>query len=348
MAAVPPVWVQLGSPVNPGLGDLLDTLTGGHLEDAVEILEATRAILNATSATVQDFAILLAVDDPIGALLGALAQIATNTIRDLRKTGLYLLPLAPPRLTDVLRPYPVQTAMFDAALSLSDYLDSQRPDLGGEGAYAGIAVLFSATQWFDFLQLLGAFDAVFGSGASQWARFADLRLRVQETKQQPRGSRQSAGTTWDWSSVTLGDGIPVLGQILSTIEAILAPLAAGTSALGQMLSEASAILAERLQAISSLLDTVARLAAFLAALKALLLRGHWLPLVSDRGGSDELAAQLISSQNAPPDQFCAGLIVLAAGPNPYVDVEAFLDLLGVEQAVVRRTFSRARARFEAL
>lgn len=348
MATLLPTWQAISGLVDSRIGDLINLLSGGELDAVSAALETTSEALGATAATLQDLQVLLAIDDPISSLLGTLGAAATTVISDFRKTGVYFLPVAPTRLTDVLRPYSTGTAMFDAALSLSDPLDSQRPDLGAEGAYAGAVVLAGASNWPDFLRVLEAIDNLFGRGLSQWKRFADLRLRYQSREVRPRGERQSAGTPWDWNSLTVGDISGRLGAALREIERFLAAAAGYTSAFGALAADAAAILAERVAALAELLTAVAELVAFLAALRDLLVGSHWLPLASDRGGSTELAGQLVSARNPPPYKFAAGFVLVAAGPNPYADFDLLRDLFGFHQDNLDRYYDRARARFEAV
>ena len=302
-----PRWTQLnGEPVPEdlltALSDLRDALTPFQesLEAALDVVEDVEQVIN-----------LLQSNDPIAAVIGTVASILDDYIDDLLKTGVYFLPILPgPAFTEFFRPFPTSAALQMVSESLTDRLDSERPQGSQFAGYGALAVLGGTNTFFDFIGLIETFRKLFGD-QSKWAQLGDIFTSVEFAELKPeRGHRQSEGTGWNWTSFRLEE-IRVVEDALLTAKAFIRSLAITATGI---ISDTLELIVRRIKYYITVARKVIAFLEFLRSLSDFIANVVMLPMGSLAGGTAKLQSDLLNSRDQPQFQYALGFMLVGMFP----------------------------------
>jgi hypothetical protein len=229
--------------------------------------------------------------------------------------------------------------LADLNASLADQRDPNRPRLSeATGAYASVTLVAGANNWHDFEQTIRIFGKLFsGDEFNQWARFADLRLRYQDMRDNPipRPQRYAHGAPRDWSRTNWQTLIPAVADVLQRAYDLLESARGYQRGFGSLMREAIELLRKRIQYLKSLAQEVSELADLLANITELLPRCRVLWASNSSGGTNDYLTQLNGAGDRPDFKLVGGVtLLLAPGPNVLAGFDVLKQCFGLQRARV--------------
>lgn len=322
-ARLTPKWIKpLGEPEDP-IGFDPDQLSE-NLERAQEVIDQVQEVIGASQELLS---IAVGINDPISGALDLIAMQLAGVIDSLLETGLYFYPILPqPKWESIFRPFPTGTAMASLVQSLSDEMDSERPDAPSQSAYAGVLLLAGANVWHDFVPLLKLLQG-FMKEQGKWGKLATTWKSFQYKEIPQRGFRNSQGQTWDWSSWRLEEIHEVEKALLKLRGMILGYRNATTKGLRNLLK----MLIKRINYYLRIVQELAKLAEFIIKLSQFKSRCYVLPLAGQTGGMEAFAKDVISATEQPQFELCCGIALVGFGTDLtfFDSVQAVTQFIGV-------------------
>ena len=324
-AKVAPKWIlPSGDPEDP-IGFNPDDLSEA-MEAAQEVVETVREVLNQSE---QVLALLVGMNDPLSAALDVIADQLVGIIDSLLETGLFFYPILPqPKWESLLRPFPTGSAMAALVGSLSDEMDSERPEAPSQSAYAGVVLLAGSNVWHDFMPLLRLLQS-FMREQGKWGRMADMWDAFKYKEVPQRAHRNSQGTTWDWSSWRLEEIHAIEKALLKLRGMILGFKNASTKGLRNFLK----MLTKRINYYLRVLQELANFAEFIIRLSQFKARCYVLPLASQSGGAEAFARDINTATDKPEFEMCCGIALVGFGTDVtfFDTVKAVTNFVGVTE-----------------
>ena len=286
------------------------------IEGVAEVLDGLNEVLADADEVVQVAAQILALfdsADPVAGAIAVLQAVLNDLIDDLLNTGVYFFPVLPgPAVTEFAQPFPTQTALNRIVESLSDRMDSERPQATAQAGYAAVVFLGGVDKYFDFLGLYRAIQALLGD-QSKWKQIGDLfeSFEFQELKPE-RGYRKSEGVGWNWHSLRLEE-IEAVEQALLQAKALI------NSYLLSIKSSLSDVIKIIRKRIAMYLKVLRKIIAFIRFLNDLANLASSLDMVmvyGTEGGVGKMAEDIVNSTNKPDFQFCTGFVLATVFANP--------------------------------
>lgn len=317
-----PEWKVLAGPeIDEGLRDNLEQLDGllGDFQDA---LAAAREV----AQTAEQLMALLQTNNPLVVLLDAIAIEIEAFIDDFLKTGVYFLPVLPgPATTEFFRPFPTASALEMISRSLTDRLDSERPQSSTRAGYGALIALGGANTFFDFVSLIESFRRLFGD-QSKWGRLADLFSNFELADVKPgRGFRQSQGEGWNWTSLRLEEFREV-EEALLTAKAFVRSLRISSAGI---ISDLISLVEKRLRYYLDVANKIINFLEFLVNLANFAANVSYLPIGKLSGGVKQLQADVINSRNQPGFEYAIGFMIVGLFPAGVDDEGEFLPFKNI-------------------
>ncbi len=326
--------------LGPDIPEELDAAANGVSDS----LSAFEEALQTAEEAVNDVALILSIletADPVQAALQILADTLEAYIRDLLNTGAYFLPVLPgPAFTEFFRPFPTEAALQMISDSLSDRLDSERPQSSPLAGYGAVVVLGGANTFFDFIGLIDSFRKLFGD-QSKWGQLGDLFENLEfETLKPVRGSRKSEGVGWNWTSFRLEEIEAVESALLSML-GFVQSIQQGTT---QVLQKLFRILRKRIayyikvaRRIIAFLEFLRSLSEFAANVQALAVGGL-------SGGVAKMQSDIVNSAKKPQFEYAVGFVLASVFPagvdeEGFIPFKTFSTFFGVQESLWEGVFN---------
>jgi hypothetical protein len=293
-------------------------------DECATVGDSVAAVLE-TAATVLDVVknFVAGYDDALSAVVGPLQELIASTIQQLTQTGIYMLKHAP--LSSAYDTSP-RRWLLDAARSLDDLYDENRPILVDSSAYVGaVALVATADSFANLLKQFRSMLRLFGMlvptavQIDRWPDAGEEFVVVPGVGQAP-----------DWEAKRLADFIPELGQIAEMFIGFSRNIATAATAadLYGLFADQLRLKAQTLRQISSkvsdLMDAIAGNLVF-GNIHALLIYGQ--------GDKAWLQDQLTNSEGGPLEMQDAknsiGVVFLATGGTS-ANADLLFQLLGID------------------
>lgn len=301
------------------------------LEAISGVLAATREVADVMRTAVDSAAPvinLLANNDPLSTAVSMLASTLNDTIDAILETGLYLYPIAPNKLVDLLSTFPTETALNTVAASVFDAMDSERPQAPDTSAYAGMVVLVGINEWEDFKGMYDLFKGLFGD-LSKFGRIGDIweDFSTKTSERSDPTFRATQGVGQDWYSWRIEE-IDAVNDALLNLKHMININIGG---LGGALQNSMRILQKRIAYIARVIEAAARLAEFISIVNQIRAKCLVLPLASQSGGVGGMVSDIVNSKNKPDYELCVGFVAVGFGADLTfsTQVKRFMQLWGV-------------------
>ena len=307
-----------------GLDVALDVLNDS-LKGFKEDLAATQAFTDAAAQA----AAAVEANNPVVSALALVTTTLDNYITDILSTGAYFFPLLPgPETIKFIQPFSTTSALESFSASLSDRLDSGRPQSSDLGGYSAVAFLGGVDRFQDFASLIASFAEFIPFRAV--AQIAEIISTFSVAELKPgRGYRNTEGVGYDWASLRVEQIGAVEEALLqmkavinSTLLTTLQPIKDVTRIVRQRV-DYYILLTQKILAFLSFMTNLADIAGNLAA----------LPVSSDTGGVAHMQNAIVNSTNKPDFKYCAGFVVVSLDVSDASTTafKKFMGFLGVQE-----------------
>jgi hypothetical protein len=307
-----------------GLDVALDVLNDS-LKGFKEDLAATQAFTDAAAQV----AAAAEANNPVVSALALVTSTLDNYITDILSTGAYFFPLLPgPEAIKLFMPFSTTSALESFSASLSDRLDSGRPQSSDLGGYSAVAFLGGVNKFQDFASLLYSFKEFIPFQAV--TQIAEIISTFSVAELKPgRGYRNTEGAGYDWSSLRVE-------QIGAVEEALLLVKAAINSAqitLLQPIKDVTRIVRQRINYYILLTQKILAFLSFITNLADLAVNLSALPVSSDTGGVAHMQNAIVNSTNKPDFEYCVGFVVVSLDVSDASSsaFKKFMGVLGVQE-----------------
>lgn len=265
------------------------------------VLDTAADVVDLASNFVQGFS------DPLATVTEALQDLIEATVQAFTQTGVYMLKHAP---LSAKIPATPRRWLSDAAYSLDDIYDEERPILVDENAYVGAVVFLGTSQYYkDLMSLFNNMLTLFGMVGPSIDQVNSWKIPGD-----PLNVIPGVGRAPDWESKRMIDYMPELGKIADLFLDFSKGVAAAqdASSLYGLFADQLKLKADALRAISddveSLVETLTQNMGFEGA--------YMLPIYG-QGDKAWLQQEMLTSTGGPMDlpdaQFSLGVVFLATG-----------------------------------
>jgi hypothetical protein len=319
-------WQEVIGIIDPPVNE--DNLRGFE-----EVLTGLNVVLDEADDIVQVASQILALfesADPITGFILVLQQVLNDLIDNLLKTGVYFFPILPgPAVTEFAQPFPTEKALFRITESLSDRMDSERPQSTAAAGYAAVVFLGGVNKYFDFLSLYRTIQKLLGD-QSKWAQIGDVFSNFELLDIKPeRGHRKTEGVGWNWHSLRLEELEAVEEALLKAKALINSYLLSLKNSLADIIR----IIRKRIAMYLKVLKKIIAFVRFLNDLANLAANLEMVVVYNTEGGVAQMANDIINSAKKPDFQFCSGfaLATVFANPASAAGFLKFTEFFGVQE-----------------